>query len=174
MSIELKSSRCYVCHYQCPLGLIRLVSDGERLTGLYLPAQVDIAGVASERQSESCSFDAARKFLDRYFSSECEASSRPLLSLWGTPFQVDVWNQLLRIPFGKTRTYGEIANAIGRPTASRAVGKAIGDNPISIIVPCHRVIGRSGALTGYAGGLDAKRWLLDHEGVFTAKDRQRT
>lgn len=172
MSIELKNSSRCVCDYQCPLGLVRLVSDGERLTGLYLPAQVDIDAAASESQPESSSFDGAKKFLDRYFSSACEASKLPPLTLRGTPFQVSVWNQLLLIPLGVTATYGEIAKAISRPTASRAVGKAIGDNPVSIIVPCHRVIGRSGALTGYAGGLDAKRWLLAHEGVLMANDRR--
>jgi methylated-DNA-[protein]-cysteine S-methyltransferase len=174
MSVEVKNGSRYICHYQSPLGLVRLVSDGARLMGLYLPAQVDLAVVASESQSESYPFDAAKEFLDQYFSSANKDLKPPPLCLRGTSFQVSVWTELLRIALGKTSTYGEIANAIGRPMASRAVGKAIGDNPISIIVPCHRVIGRSGALTGYAGGLPAKRWLLDHEGVFTVKDRRQT
>jgi len=81
----------------------------------------------------------------------------------GSGFQRLVWDQLRAIPYGTTRTYGELARALGRPSASRAVGTANGANPISIIVPCHRVIARTGALTGYAGGIAAKRWLLEHE-----------
>lgn len=82
----------------------------------------------------------------------------------GTPFQQRVWQALLAIPFGVTASYGDLARAIGQPTASRAVGAANGRNPLAIIIPCHRVIGSQGALTGYGGGLTAKRWLLDHEG----------
>jgi methylated-DNA-[protein]-cysteine S-methyltransferase len=89
------------------------------------------------------------------------------LALDGTPFQLEVWNALLRIPHGETWTYGRLAQAIGRPTASRAVGLANGRNPIPIIVPCHRVIGTTGRLVGYGGGMDRKRWLLAHEGVGT-------
>ncbi len=81
----------------------------------------------------------------------------------GSNFQERVWHQLLAIPYGTTRSYGEVARAIGRPSASRAVGTANGANPIAIIVPCHRVIGQNGTLTGYGGGLPIKRWLLDHE-----------
>ena len=85
------------------------------------------------------------------------------LAAEGTEFQKRVWAQLLKIPYGETRSYGEIAAAIGNPAASRAVGAANGRNPVSLIVPCHRVIGISGKLTGYAHGLKAKQWLLEHE-----------
>jgi O-6-methylguanine DNA methyltransferase len=85
----------------------------------------------------------------------------------GTPFQLQVWQELRRIPYGETRTYGEIARAIGHPGAARAVGAANGANPIAIIVPCHRVIGSDGALTGYGGGLPTKAWLLSLEGAIT-------
>jgi len=81
----------------------------------------------------------------------------------GTGFQQRVWRELAKIPYGQTRSYGELARSLGRPTASRAVGAANGRNPISILVPCHRVVAGTGALTGYAGGLAAKRWLLEHE-----------
>ena len=81
----------------------------------------------------------------------------------GTDFQQAVWAELAAIPAGQTRTYGDVAAALGKPSASRAVGAATGRNPISIIVPCHRLVGATGALTGYAGGLARKRWLLDHE-----------
>ena len=101
--------------------------------------------------------------LKRYLAGERVEFTCPL-DLHGTPFQVAVWQELLRIPYGETRTYAEIARAIGRPTASRAVGMANGANPVAIIVPCHRVIGSNGTLTGYGGGLPAKRWLLSLEG----------
>jgi len=88
------------------------------------------------------------------------------MALHGTPFQRQVWGQLISIPYGQTTTYQEIAHAIGRPLAVRAVGAANAKNPISIIVPCHRVIGSDGSLTGYGGGIWRKEWLLKHEGVF--------
>ncbi|MFF5427622.1 MULTISPECIES: methylated-DNA--[protein]-cysteine S-methyltransferase [unclassified Streptomyces] len=100
--------------------------------------------------------------LDAYFAGDLTAFDLPL-RLDGTPFQRRVWNELLRIPYGQTRTYGELAEALGTPTASRAVGLANGKNPVSIIVPCHRVIGAGGGLTGYGGGLDRKRRLLAFE-----------
>ncbi|MBE3560853.1 MAG: methylated-DNA--[protein]-cysteine S-methyltransferase [Ktedonobacteraceae bacterium] len=102
--------------------------------------------------------------LQRYFAGERLQFSCPL-DMQGTPFQLQVWRELSRIPYGETRSYGEIALAIGRPTASRAVGAANGANPIAIIVPCHRVIGSNGSLTGYGGGLPTKSWLLALEGI---------
>ncbi len=104
--------------------------------------------------------------LRRYFAGERIQFSCPL-DMHGTPFQLQVWQELCRIPYGETRTYGEIARAIGYPGAARAVGAANGANPIAIIVPCHRVIGSDGALTGYGGGLPTKAWLLSLEGAIT-------
>lgn len=100
--------------------------------------------------------------LSRYFAGERITFSCPL-DMHGTPFQIVVWRALLDIPYGETRSYGELASVLGRPTASRAVGAANGANPIAIIVPCHRVIGSNGLLTGYGGGLAAKEWLLKLE-----------
>ena len=100
--------------------------------------------------------------LSAYFDGSLRVFSVPL-AFEGTPFQRSVWQALLTIPYGETRTYGEIARQIGNPAAVRAVGAANGRNPISIIVPCHRVIGADGSLTGYGGGVEAKRWLLGHE-----------
>ncbi|MFE7602913.1 methylated-DNA--[protein]-cysteine S-methyltransferase [Streptomyces sp. NPDC057494] len=100
--------------------------------------------------------------LDAYFAGELTAFDLPL-NLTGTPFQLRVWEQLLRIPYGETRTYGELAEELGNPGASRAVGLANGKNPVGIIVPCHRVIGAGGSLTGYGGGLDRKQRLLAFE-----------
>jgi O-6-methylguanine DNA methyltransferase len=101
----------------------------------------------------------ASEQLERYFAGECEQFTCPL-DLHGTPFQLQVWNALTRIPYGETRTYTDIAREIGHPSAVRAVGAANGANPVAIIVPCHRVIGSNGSLTGYGGGLPTKAWLL--------------
>lgn len=152
----------YRCSFDSAVGPITLLSDGDALTGLYLPQQLALLKLCDGWIERHDCFDVAKRYLQQYFArlNDCE---RPQLKLAGTPFQDRVWNELLSIPFGEVRTYGQIARAIGRPSASRAVGKAIGDNPVSIIVPCHRVIGGSGKLTGYAGGLAIKRWLLDHE-----------
>jgi O-6-methylguanine DNA methyltransferase len=106
---------------------------------------------------------AAREWLDRYFVCACPAPSDLPLDLRGAAFELRVWERLRAIPPGATSTYGAIARDLGDVGASRAVGAANGANPVGIIVPCHRVIGSSGQLTGYGGGLDRKRWLLDHE-----------
>jgi methylated-DNA-[protein]-cysteine S-methyltransferase len=108
---------------------------------------------------------AIRDGLDAYFSGELSALSAIPWRLGGTPFQRMVWTALAEIPAGETRSYGEQAARIGHPTAVRAVGLANGANPISLVLPCHRVVGASGALTGYGGGLERKRWLLAHEGA---------
>ena len=110
--------------------------------------------------------DGLRRQLEEYFAGERREFDLTLAPE-GTPFERSVWDELRRIPFGETRSYGEIARAIGRPNASRAVGRANGANPIPIVVPCHRVIGADGSLTGYAGGLDMKRTLLELEGVLS-------
>ncbi|MFB7605142.1 methylated-DNA--[protein]-cysteine S-methyltransferase [Streptomyces gardneri] len=104
-------------------------------------------------------FGEAIHQLDAYFAGELTEFDLPL-HLVGTPFQLRVWEELCRIPYGETRTYGELAEALGNPTASRAVGLANGKNPVSIVVPCHRVVGAGGSLTGYGGGLDRKQRLL--------------
>lgn len=141
-----------------PLGRLRLVADQDELTGVYLPAQT--APEAPEGRTPVLARAAAQ--LAEYFAGRRREFDVPL-GPRGTAFQQRVWSELGRIPFGETRSYGELACTLGRPSASRAVGAANGRNPISILVPCHRVIAGSGALTGYAGGLDAKRWLLAHE-----------
>lgn len=103
--------------------------------------------------------------LRRYFAGELTAIEDLPVDPRGTPFQQTVWLSLRTIPAGQTLSYGALADRLGRPTASRAVGLANGANPIAIVLPCHRVIGADGSLTGYGGGLDRKRWLLQHEGV---------
>ena len=101
--------------------------------------------------------------ISRYFGGELAAIDTVSVATGGTPFQREVWEELRNIPCGATMSYGEVARRIGHPTAVRAVGAANGDNPIAVVVPCHRVIGANGSLTGYGGGIERKRWLLDHE-----------
>lgn len=151
-----------------PLGRITLFAEEQTLCGLYLISQMAsvqprVSQALSVPPNSLPAFEQTVAFLEAYFAKQ-RLPQLPRVKLLGTPFQTLVWSELQRIPVGQTLAYSEIAAAIGRPTATRAVGKAIGDNPISILVPCHRVIGRNGALTGYAGGLDNKRWLLAHEG----------
>ena len=106
--------------------------------------------------------------LEAYFAGETRAIEALPVASFGTPFQREVWSALRRIPVGTTYSYGQLAQTLGRPSAVRAVGLCNGQNPIGVVVPCHRVIGASGALTGYAGGLLRKRWLLEHEGALPA------
>lgn len=141
-----------------PLGTLRLLAADDELVGVYLPEQP--APPAECRASRV--LDATARQLAEYFAGKRRTFELPVAPR-GSGFQELVWNTLRKIPYGTTWSYGQLARAIGRPAASRAVGTANAANPISIIVPCHRVIAASGALTGYAGGLVAKRWLLDHE-----------
>lgn len=125
--------------------------------------------------SESRPPEAIREALTAYFQGEITAIDRIPVKTNGTPFQLKVWKALREIPAGETTSYGELASRIGNPQASRAVGLANGSNPIGIVVPCHRVIGANGKLTGYGGGLDRKRWLLEHErgNLFVAEREDR-
>jgi methylated-DNA-[protein]-cysteine S-methyltransferase len=122
---------------------------------------VDGAPPAGAADDEAALTAAVRQ-LGEYFGGDRTAFDLDLAPQ-GTAFERRVWEELLAIPYGETRSYGEIARAIGRPEAARAVGAANGRNPIPIVIPCHRVLGASGALTGFGGGLDTKRWLLEHE-----------
>ena len=142
-----------------PLGVLRLYARGDQLTGVHFP---DDDAAPSAPRHTTATLAAAATQLAEYFADDRHTFALPLAPE-GTNFQRRVWDALLAIPFGETRSYGAVAAAIGRPAASRAVGAANGRNPISIIVPCHRVIGANGTLTGYGGGMAAKRWLLEHE-----------
>lgn len=142
-----------------PLGPLRLCAQDDGLCGVYLPDQA--APAATAAPNHPILMRAADQ-LSQYFAGTRRSFDTPLTYV-GTEFQRRVWHALTQIPFAATRSYGQLAAAIDHPRASRAVGAANGRNPISIIVPCHRVIGHSGALSGYAGGEAAKRWLLDHE-----------
>lgn len=144
-----------------PVGELLLTSDGDALTGLY-PASHREPPATTGLARDDAFFTGVRDQLQAFFRGKLFEFTVALAPR-GTPFQRAVWAQLELIPLGVTRTYLEVATALGRPSAARAVGAAIGKNPLSFIIPCHRVVGSSGALTGYAGGVALKRWLLNHE-----------
>ncbi len=142
---------------QSPVGLLKLTAGESALTGIWLnargrPDPARPRGVLAEVEQQ----------LAAYFAGKLTTFDLPI-ALTGTPFQCDVWNMLRHIPFGVTCSYAELAERIDRPEAVRAVGAANGANPIPIVIPCHRVIGKNGTLTGFGGGLSMKAWLLNHE-----------
>ena len=139
-----------------PVGPLSLLSDGPRLIGVHFE------GWSHPERTNNASdavLDSARRQLDAYFSGRSTAFDLPL-GPQGTPFQLSVWSALQKIPYGETRSYAELAASLHKPSATRAVGAANGRNPIAIVVPCHRVIGADGSLTGFGGGLERKRFLL--------------
>jgi len=158
----------YTAHYNSPLGGITLTSDGMALTGLYFDGERDFPDLSPGRKKDLPLFGEVMRWLDLYFDGK-EPDFSPALNPTGTAFQMSVWAILRTIPYGETTTYGAIAKRLEKKTGKRmsaqAVGGAVGRNPISIIVPCHRVIGANGSLTGYAGGLDKKEYLLELEGA---------
>jgi methylated-DNA-[protein]-cysteine S-methyltransferase len=150
-----------------PLGDLTLVAGDGLLSGLYYPGHwylpdPDAFGARSER-----GFERVRRQLDEYFTGE-RTSFDLESAAGGDEFQRRVWELIDRIPYGQTTTYGEIAGELGDPALARRVGGAVGRNPLSLIVPCHRVVGKDGKLTGYAGGLERKRFLLELEGAAAA------
>lgn len=152
-----------------PLGLLELESDGTALRRIRLPGEPRPAPDGRERRAEPAAFAAVTRQLDEYFAGTRTVFDLPLAPV-GTPFQRRVWELLRAIPWGRTITYGELARRAGNPAACRAVGAANGRNPLPIVVPCHRVIGSGGRLTGYAGGLAAKQRLLELEGAVPARN----
>ena len=167
----------YKTFYPSPIGNLTLGSDGDNLVGLWIEGQKYYEDTVDEEmihRDDVPVFDETREWLDRYFNGEePEISALPMAPIGGE-FRQAVWNILCDIPYGEVTTYGEIARKIaamkGKDSMSaQAVGGAVGHNPISIIIPCHRVVGTNGSLTGYAGGIDLKIWLLEHEGVDTSR-----
>jgi methylated-DNA-[protein]-cysteine S-methyltransferase len=152
----------YYTYVESPLGQLLVSGDDTGVTGLYLPSGKNATAPHPDWQRDDAALEPAAIQLREYFAGTRQEFDLALNAA-GTVFQRRVWAALREIPYGRTASYGETAAAIGAPTASRAVGLANGQNPISIIVPCHRVVGADGSLTGYGGGLDAKRWLLAHE-----------
>jgi methylated-DNA-[protein]-cysteine S-methyltransferase len=162
-----------VIYYTCiasPLQPLLLTSDGEALTGLYMVGQKHGPQIDADwiRKDDAAPFAETKRQLIAYFSGTLTAFDLPL-RLEGTEFQKRVWEALQTIPYGGTISYGELARRIGSPNASRAVGLANGRNPLSILLPCHRVIGAGGRLTGYGGGLSRKQALLAFEAAVIAK-----
>lgn len=149
-----------------PEGLCGLEFDvPERATRLWARLARFRPGLET-RPGDRAAFGAITAWLDAYFAGRWDACAAPVaLDLLGTLFERDVWSELMRLTPGTTTSYGAIATALGRRDAARAVGSAVGANPVSLVVPCHRVVGASGSLTGYGGGLDRKEWLLKHEGA---------
>jgi methylated-DNA-[protein]-cysteine S-methyltransferase len=155
---------------QSPVGAVHLLASEDGLAAIYFGKQTE----AMDRRfptgvrggfGRNPWLLRSEAFLYCYFAGDLDFLPEIALDLRGTPFQLAVWKELQSIPPAETLSYGEIARRVGSPKASRAVGAAIGRNPVSILVPCHRAIGASGKLTGYAGGLEIKRFLLDHENV---------
>lgn len=167
----------YSTRYESPVGVLTLASNGTALCGLWLEGQ-KYHGASIPEAMEHCStaepFEQTRTWLDAYFAGKAPSPHELPLAPLGSAFRQAVWEQLLAIPYGELTTYGVIAKTLsdqqgGKNVAAIAVGGAVGHNPISIIIPCHRVVGSNGTLTGYAGGLDRKRTLLELEGIDASK-----
>lgn len=158
-----------------PVGELTLAASAAGLRAVLWPIErhgrVDLG--YTEPADDAPVLNAAADQIGEYFAGDRQRFDVPL-DPSGTPFQVKVWHALAQIPFGQTATYTEQAHLVGSPKAVRAVGAANGRNPLSIILPCHRVVGADGSLTGFAGGLDAKRWLLDHERRVAGLDTEPT
>lgn len=159
----------YTCRYESPLGGITLASDGEALTGLWFDGQKYFGDTLEQEHEEKRLpiFQETARWLDLYFSGK-DPGFMPGLKMRGTPFQTAVWKILLSIPYGQTMTYGQIAERVAaelgrKHMSAQAVGGAVAHNAISLVIPCHRVVGADGSLTGYAGGLDRKISLLKLE-----------
>lgn len=159
----------YICKYDSPLGGITIASNGEAITGLWFEGQKYFGDTLSEQYVEKKLpvFEEAERWLDIYFQGK-EPDFMPPLLMETTPFRKSVWEIMLEIPYGKTMTYGEIAERIANQKgivrmSAQAVGGAVGHNSISLMIPCHRVVGTNGSLTGYAGGIDKKVKLLTLE-----------
>jgi methylated-DNA-[protein]-cysteine S-methyltransferase len=140
-----------------PLGPLTLASTPRGLASLHFGKNIPQSGIVDVASNREFILEIEQYFLGKRTKFDCP------LDFSGTPFQVSVWQELMKIPYGQTRTYGEIAKSLGRPGASRAVGMANHDNRIAIVIPCHRVIGQNGSLTGYAGGIHLKQQLLSLE-----------
>lgn len=168
----------YTTIYNSPIGKITLDSDGKNLVGVWLEGQKRFTDSIREEivsDNNLAIFDKTKTWLDKYFAGQQPTPEELPLAPSGSEFRQSVWKFLCEIPYGKTTTYGKIAQKIALQKgisrmSAQAIGGAVGHNPISIIIPCHRVIGTNGDLTGYAGGLDLKRKLLKHEGIVITEE----
>jgi methylated-DNA-[protein]-cysteine S-methyltransferase len=174
--------KCTLDHLPSPIGEIVFLTDPDgRLRALdwlehehrmrrLLSSQYRATGI---QIIDGCGPTAVRTAIAQYFRGNVAALDEIAVETAGTSFQRTVWRALRRIPAGKTSTYGKLAARIGRPAAVRAVGFANGANPISVVIPCHRLLGSDGSLTGYGGGLERKKWLIEHERVALGTSRER-
>ncbi len=163
----MKQARCAAV-FATPLGDLWMTETTKGVSGLYFHGQQHEPTWLSGADPWGSQWAGKlRAWLDAYFAKAELPTPPPLHVETGTELQREIWQALLKIPSGSTCSYAQIASALGRPKAVRAVGAAVGKNPISLLIPCHRVIGSSGDLTGYAGGLDRKRWLLSHEATWS-------
>ncbi len=158
----------YFSELSSPIGLLLLLGDSSALAALYMVDHRHQPPLPKDCRRDDAAFRSARAQLRAYFAGELTEFDLAF-SGHGTEFQRRVWGALCTIGYGETESYGGLARRIGNPSASRAVGLANGKNPISIVVPCHRVIGANGSLTGYGGGMERKKWLLDHERAVAAR-----
>ena len=167
------NQRIRYCLTPSSFGNVLLVANGDTLCGVYFDDQKYLPPIdpAWQEGDDSAVLRAARSQLDQYFAGSRKHFELPLAPR-GTPFQRAVWNAIAQVPWGETLTYAELASRAGRPGSARAAGAATGRNPLSIIVPCHRIVGSDGSLTGYAGGLDRKQKLLALERPLFALARQ--
>jgi methylated-DNA-[protein]-cysteine S-methyltransferase len=161
MSTSNNQALKYTC-VESPIGELLLLGDDHALHGLYMQDGRKPTRIAPSWESSSTPFASVQTQLSEYFAGQRVTFDVPLV-MRGAPFERQVWQALQGIPYGETVSYGEIARRVGQPSAARAVGLANGRNPIAVIVPCHRVIGADGSLTGYGGGLERKRLLLELE-----------
>lgn len=163
----------YTTDYSTPIGRLTLAADnrGEAIIGAWFDGQKYFGGTSGQElveKNDLAVFDTAKSWLDRYFNGAKPSPDELLLAPCGSAFRQEVWKLLCEIPYGQVTTYGELAaetaRRLGRERMSaQAIGGAVGHNPVSIMIPCHRVIGSDGSLTGYAGGMERKEWLLIHE-----------
>ena len=151
-------------YYDSPLGTVTLQANEQGLLGVWFETHTTKPEDLGTQEDSFPVFQSVKEQLDRYFAGEAVQFDVPIAAT-GTPFQQSVWLALTTIPYGETWSYAKLADAIGNPKAVRAVGLANGKNPVSVIVPCHRVIGKNGKLTGYAGGIERKQRLLAIEGI---------
>lgn len=167
-AMPLPTDTVYFTELDSPIGTLLITGDGEVITGLHMEDQATGPAPGEHWHRDDQCFHEAREQLLAYFKGNLHRFDLPLASA-GTDFQKTVWRALQEISYGATQTYGQLAASIGNRNASRAVGLANGRNPIGIIVPCHRVIGADGSLTGYAGGVERKQWLLAHERAYMGR-----
>lgn len=159
----MNKNQTYYSYYSSPVGELLLLSNGTMIRGMYYQSYKRVPKISTDWQADSSKFLKLTEELNEYFAGKRKDFDLPL-QLDGTEFQKNVWQQLFNIPYGETVSYQDIATAVGKPKAVRAVGTAVGANPVCIIAPCHRVISSDGSLGGYAGGLNNKKILLNLEG----------